>query len=131
METAIAAFTDVGEPRWRAFERLLENVRTEWNARPRHPDPVFARDGWRCGIPTCSARRSLHNHHIVFRSRGGDNDPLIASRSARRITNTGCTPAGTSVPGERRRTGFTGSSASGAMRRRCLTLIGDRYVSDS
>jgi hypothetical protein len=71
--TAIAAFTEVGEPRWRGFERLLENVRTEWNARPRHRDPVFARDGWRCAVPTCSSRRSLHDHHIVFRSRGGEN----------------------------------------------------------
>ncbi len=71
--TAIAAFTEVGEPRWRGFERLLEHVRTEWNGRPRHPDPIFARDGWRCAVPTCSARRNLHDHHIVFRSRGGEN----------------------------------------------------------
>jgi len=49
-ETAIAAFTARGEPRWRGFERLLENVRTEWNAWPRHHDPVFARDGhWELG----------------------------------------------------------------------------------
>ncbi|HEY2386934.1 MAG TPA: hypothetical protein VGK30_08235 [Candidatus Binatia bacterium] len=72
-ETAIAAFTRRGEARWRGFERLLENVRTEWNGRPRHPDPVFARDRWRCAVPTCGARRNLHDHHVLFRSRGGDN----------------------------------------------------------
>ncbi|TMA79815.1 MAG: hypothetical protein E6J72_10165 [Deltaproteobacteria bacterium] len=34
---------------------------------------LFGRDGWRCAVPACSARRKLHDHHIVFRSRGGDN----------------------------------------------------------
>ena len=72
-ETAIAAFTRAGAPRWRGFERLLEHVRAEWNGRPRHPDPIFARDGWRCAVPACSSRRNLHDHHIVFRSRCGGN----------------------------------------------------------
>jgi hypothetical protein len=40
---------------------------------PRHRDPVFERDGWRCAVPACSARRNLHDHHLVFRSRGGHN----------------------------------------------------------
>jgi hypothetical protein len=31
----------------------------------------FERDGWRCTVPACSARRNLHNHHIQFRSAGG------------------------------------------------------------
>ncbi len=31
----------------------------------------FERDGWRCTVPGCSARRNLQSHHIVFRSRGG------------------------------------------------------------
>ena len=34
---------------------------------------VFARDRWRCTVPACSSRRNLHDHHIRFRSRGGDN----------------------------------------------------------
>jgi len=72
-ETAIAAFTPEGAPRWRGFEALLENVRAEWNARPRHRDPIFERDGWRCAVPACSSRRDLNDHHIVFRSRCGGN----------------------------------------------------------
>ncbi len=62
-----------GEPRWRAMERLLRMVMQEWNNQPRHRDPVFARDGWRCTVPACSSRRNLEDHHLVFRSHGGDN----------------------------------------------------------
>lgn len=35
----------------------------------------FERDGWRCTAPGCTARRSLHSHHIVFRSAGGADEP--------------------------------------------------------
>ncbi len=72
-ETAMAAFTPAGAPRWRGFEKLLEHVGAEWQAQPRHRDPVFERDGWRCAVPACSARRALHDHHIIFRSRAGGN----------------------------------------------------------
>jgi hypothetical protein len=73
MRAAIAAFTLPADPPWGGFERLLEHVCAEWEAQPRHPDPVFARDGWRCAVPACSSRRNLHDHHLLFRSRGGDN----------------------------------------------------------
>jgi hypothetical protein len=33
------------------------------------------RDGWRCTVPGCSSLMNLHDHHIVFRSAGGSNDP--------------------------------------------------------
>jgi hypothetical protein len=71
-EHAMATFTRTGEPRWRGFERLLDEVRAEWNVQPRQRDPIFAREGWRCAVPACSAQRNLHDHHIVFRSRSGD-----------------------------------------------------------
>jgi 5-methylcytosine-specific restriction endonuclease McrA len=45
----------------------------EWERRPRHRDPIFDRDGWRCAVPACTARTSLHDHHVVYRSRGGAN----------------------------------------------------------
>ncbi|MGH7339948.1 MAG: HNH endonuclease signature motif containing protein, partial [Candidatus Rokuibacteriota bacterium] len=70
---AIVAYSLPGEPLWRGLERLLEHVIEEWEAQPRHRDPVFARDGWRCTVPACSSRRNLHDHHVLFRSRGGDN----------------------------------------------------------
>lgn len=61
------------ESRGRAFERMLALAMLEWTAAPGHRDPVFERDGWRCAVPGCSSRRNLHDHHVVFRSQGGDN----------------------------------------------------------
>jgi hypothetical protein len=73
LRDVIEAFADPHQPRWTALERLLRHVVAHWESTPRHPDPVFARDGWRCTVPACSSRRNLHDHHIRFRSRGGDN----------------------------------------------------------
>ena len=73
LREAIAAFAERLEPPWRGFERLLEHAWIEWQQQPRHRDPVFARDGWRCAVPACTSRRNLHDHHLLFRSRGGGN----------------------------------------------------------
>ena len=73
---AIRVYTPAGEPPWRGLERLVRHARAEWLAQPRHHDPIFERDGWRCAVPACGARASLHDHHIVYRSRGGDNAGL-------------------------------------------------------
>jgi hypothetical protein len=62
------------EPRCAALEHALRHVITHWESGPRHRDPVFTRDDWRCRVPGCTSRRNLHDHHIHFRSRGGDND---------------------------------------------------------
>jgi hypothetical protein len=75
LRDVLDAFGDPYEPRWIALERLLRHVITHWESTPRHPDPVFARDGWRCTVPACSSRRNLHDHHVRFRSRGGDDRP--------------------------------------------------------
>jgi hypothetical protein len=69
----VRACTTRGEPAWRGLERLLAHVTAQWAAQPRVRDPIFARDGWRCAVPACSARASLHDHHVVYRSRGGDH----------------------------------------------------------
>src|SRR5438132_3916980 len=58
----------------RRVRLLWLHVKAEWEGQPRHRDPVFARDGWRCAVPVCTARRELHDHHVVFRSRGGGNE---------------------------------------------------------
>jgi hypothetical protein len=73
LRDVLDAFASPDEPRWMGLERLLRHVITHWESTPRHPDPVFARDGWRCTVPACSSRKNLHDHHIRFRSRGGDN----------------------------------------------------------
>jgi hypothetical protein len=74
LRDALTAFAEPPEPRWRSFERLLEHAQTEWQSLPRHRDPIFARDGWRCAVPACSSRRNLHDHHVLYRSRGGGNE---------------------------------------------------------
>jgi hypothetical protein len=67
------AFQRPGAPRWTALEALLGHVIDEWERAPRHHDPIFARDGWRCVVPACSSRRNLHDHHLRYRSRQGTN----------------------------------------------------------
>jgi hypothetical protein len=71
--TAMRTFTPHGAQAWEGLERLLRHAIDEWQSRPRHRDPIFERDGWRCAVPTCSARTDLHDHHVLYRSRGGDN----------------------------------------------------------
>src|SRR5438093_256200 len=52
---------------------LLPVVHPDRERAPRHRDPIFERDGWRCAVPACTARASLHDHHVLYRSRGGDH----------------------------------------------------------
>jgi hypothetical protein len=73
LRTAVAAFATPADVPWQGFERLLHHVVDTWSRHPRHRDPVFERDGWRCAVPGCTARRNLHDHHLLFRSRGGGN----------------------------------------------------------
>lgn len=61
-----------------AFDGLLDCALLSWTLREpgtRRPDPVIERDGYRCAVPGCTSRRSLHDHHIVFRSAGGSDAP--------------------------------------------------------
>ena len=70
---ALDAFRPAGAPLWKGCEQVLEHVCGEWESQPRHRDPVFARDGWRCAVPACTSRANLHDHHVLYRSAGGDN----------------------------------------------------------
>jgi hypothetical protein len=36
---------------------------------------ICERDGWRCLVPGCTARRNLQGHHLEWRSHGGPDDP--------------------------------------------------------
>lgn len=118
LQSAIAAFRRPGELAWRGCERLLEHVRAEWERQPRHRDPIFARDGWRCAVPACSSRRNLHDHHVVYRSRGGDNarDNRITICAGHHLH--GIHGGGTCAPGGGRPTVCIGSSVPAARRRR-------------
>jgi len=57
---------------------ILEAFVATWGVRA---DPawqrryrIFERDGWRCRVAGCMARRNLQVHHVHFRSRGGSDD---------------------------------------------------------
>jgi hypothetical protein len=56
-----------------SLERLLAHVIVTWVRQgERFRDYAdFARDGYRCTVPGCTARRNLESHHVIFRSRGG------------------------------------------------------------
>src|SRR4029077_19832910 len=73
LRAAILAFAHPDQALVGGLEALLLHVKAEWAAQPRHRDPIFARDGWRCAVPVCTARRELHDHHLVLRSHGGGN----------------------------------------------------------
>ncbi|MBI5503344.1 MAG: hypothetical protein HY899_00975 [Deltaproteobacteria bacterium] len=45
-----------------------------WQSQPRHRDRVFERDGWTCQVPACTSRCHLHDHHLIFVSRGGGDE---------------------------------------------------------
>jgi hypothetical protein len=105
-------------------------VKAEWEAQPRHRDPIFARDGWRCAVPVCTARRNLHDHHLVFRSRGGGNEgnnriTLCAWHHLRGI-HAGRVRAEGGAPDA-----LTWEVGVCTGRRPLLRLIGERYAGDA
>ena len=60
-----------------SFEAVLDHALATWllrDAQARRVDPVIERDGYRCGVPGCTSRRNLHDHHIEFRSAGGSDE---------------------------------------------------------
>jgi hypothetical protein len=73
LRAAIRSRTPRGAPAWVGFAALLVHAKREWERQPPHRDPIFARDGWRCAVPACGSRAQLHDHHVVYRSRGGDH----------------------------------------------------------
>ncbi len=59
------------------LEVLLDHAVATWleAGRQFHDYADFERDGFRCTVPGCTARRNLHSHHIRFRSAGGADEP--------------------------------------------------------
>ena len=91
-------------------------------------DPVFARDGWRCAVPGCSSRRNLHDHHLLFRSHGGNNgrDNRVTVCAAHHLhgIHAGRIRAWGTAPDD-----VTWELGVRRGRRPLLRLRGDRYVS--
>jgi hypothetical protein len=69
-------------PSWVGLLSILEEFVCTWDAPTRAgpkraavADAIYVRDGWRCTAPGCTSRRNLEDHHLVYRSRGGDDGP--------------------------------------------------------
>jgi hypothetical protein len=66
-------------PAWVGLLALLEDFVFTWDPLEASParaaDATYVRDGWRCAAPACTSRRHLEQHHVVYRSRGGGDDP--------------------------------------------------------
>jgi hypothetical protein len=127
LHTAVAAFRRPGDPRWAGFERLLEHVAGEWEAQPKHRDPIFDREGWRCAVPACAARRNLHDHHLLFRSHGGGNEQgnriAVCAWHHLRALHAGLVRAsGTAPAGVRWELGLRNGQTP------LLSFVGDTYV---
>jgi hypothetical protein len=65
-------------PSWVALLALLEDYVATWDDPASMParkaDRIYRRDGWRCTAPRCTSREHLEDHHVIDRSREGDND---------------------------------------------------------
>lgn len=91
---------------WQALAAMLEHAIETWEQAGRQFSDYadFERDGWRCTVPGCTARRNLQSHHVVFRSAGGPDEPsnrttLCAFHHHRgvhtgRVGIRGCAPDG-------------------------------------
>ena len=66
-------------PAWVGLLAMLEEFARTWDDPQMSPrrasDAIYIRDGWRCTAPGCTSRRNLEDHHIVYRSRGGSDEP--------------------------------------------------------
>ncbi len=63
-------------PSWVGYWALLEESAWEWDApQGRKRYRTFERDGYRCMAPACTTRMHLHEHHLCYRSQGGDDEP--------------------------------------------------------
>jgi hypothetical protein len=125
VEDTMLAVRKGSESRGEAFERMLALALLEWIAAPRHGDPVFERDGWRCAVPCCSSRRELHDHHVRFRSLGGDeslgNRSTVCAAHHLRFIHTGRIHARGSAPSAIEWEFLAGESPY-------MKFVGDRYV---
>ena len=65
-------------PTWVGLLFVLEDYADTWDDPAGFPqrrwDAVYAREGWRCGAPGCTARVHIEDHHIRYRSRSGGDE---------------------------------------------------------
>jgi len=117
VRSTLQGYAQPGFPLWTAFDRLLRHVIAEWERQPRHRDPIFARDGWRCTVPAVRGSRSKTTTSYFGHAGAGTSRP-IERRCARRTTSTAFIST-TSRPAAPRRRRSYGSSVSGGMDHHC------------
>ena len=62
------------DARWLGLYALLTSYVASHDIH-RGPRGVYARDGWRCMAPGCTSSAHLEDHHVLYRARGGDDEP--------------------------------------------------------
>ena len=64
---------------WVGLMALLAEFVATWDPPAsgvkRRSEKIYIRAGYRCMAPGCLSRRNLEDHHLVYRSRGGGNEP--------------------------------------------------------
>jgi hypothetical protein len=127
LEIQIRRYRHQRDPDWRAFERVVAHALLEWTAAPKHRDPVFERDGWRCAVPGCTSRRNLHDHHVKFRSLGGDeslgNRITVCAAHHLHLIHAGIILANGRAPD-----GIEWEMGCAPGRKPLIRLRGDRYI---
>jgi hypothetical protein len=127
LEIQLRRYRHGNERDWRTFERLVSHAILEWTSGPRHRDPVFERDGWRCMVPGCTSRRNLHDHHVKFRSKGGggerENRITVCAAHHLHGIHEGIIEALGKAP-----LGILWAMGCRAGRRPAMRLLGDRYA---
>ncbi len=65
-------------PPWVAVSMLIAEAMQEWERQDPKRIPteekILSRDGYRCMVPGCSARRGIEVHHLRFLSAGGPDE---------------------------------------------------------
>jgi len=71
---AAGEWLGAGECLERVAAHFVETWKGALSGKPTRHQRVLERDGGRCQVPGCS-RAAVHAHHVLYRSRGGEDDP--------------------------------------------------------
>lgn len=66
-------------PAWVGLLAMLEDFAITWDdprsMEEREWEATYESAGYRCMAPGCTARKRIHDHHVVYRSRDGSDEP--------------------------------------------------------
>ena len=61
-------------PSWAGLLHVLAAFAATFDPPRKSASEVLDRDGWCCQAPACTGRRNLEQHHVTYRSAGGNDD---------------------------------------------------------